>query len=324
MRRIPCRSKTLRSSRSVAATPARRLRVRSSLTSASGRLSSARLRLSAAESKSLAKPVTAYFEASSRSRWARRRTFSVSARARNSRSFCSASSTSSSVRRSSAERSSVSDSMGAPTRPSKLLLAASSGVDLFSSPFVVSCMVLLSNKTPNQLGGVVHHRDDPGVVDPGGADDPDRADDLLAAILVWGDHHRAAGHPEKAVLGADKNLYALPLFARIEQAQHGFPGFEHLEEGTQPFEIGEGGHILEEVGLTPHNQGATLVPARPARETCGNELRRQCVKLRLVRSDFLLDLLLCLLDGPADQPGIEVIAGGDQCCRRQAMRYLDD
>ena len=59
-RRMPCRSKTDSSSRSVAATPASRLRVRSSPTSASGRLSSARRRLSAAESRSLAKPVIAY------------------------------------------------------------------------------------------------------------------------------------------------------------------------------------------------------------------------------------------------------------------------
>src|SRR5215472_12989574 len=65
MRLIPCRSKMLNSSRSVAPTPARRLRVRSSLTSDSGKLSSARRRLSAAESRSLAKPATANLDASS-------------------------------------------------------------------------------------------------------------------------------------------------------------------------------------------------------------------------------------------------------------------
>src|SRR5205085_11041079 len=45
----------------------------------------------------------------------------------------------------------------------------------------------LSYDATDHLGGVVHHRDDPRVVDAGGADDPDRADDLLAAVLVGRD-----------------------------------------------------------------------------------------------------------------------------------------
>src|SRR6267154_2272842 len=238
MRLIPWRSKTPNSSRSVAATPARRLRVRSSFASDSGRLSNARRRLSAAESKSLAKPATAYFDASSRSRCARRRTFSVSASARSNRSLYSASSASSSVARVSGDDSSASDSMGASARPSILLLAAWSLAGTFSCFLVVvSSMFVLSYKSPDHLGGVVHHRDDAGIVDPSRADDADRSDDLLAAVLVGGDHHRAACHPEKAIFSTDEYLDAFALFAGVEQTQHGFSSFEHLEKSAQPFEI---------------------------------------------------------------------------------------
>src|SRR5262249_29996093 len=92
--------------------------------------------------------------------------------------------------------------------------------------------IVLSDKTPDHLGGVIHHRDDPGIVEPGGADNPDRTDDLLAAVVVGCNYHRASGHPEEVALGANENLYALALLAGVEQAQHRLAGLEHLEEGA--------------------------------------------------------------------------------------------
>ena len=43
-----------------------------------------------------------------------------------------------------------------------------------------------------------------------------------------------------------------------------------------------------------------------------------------MRFDLLLDLGPGLLDGSADQPGVKIIAGRDQCCGRQSERHLDD
>src|SRR5580704_7048065 len=79
----------------------------------------------------------------------------------------------------------------------------------------------LSDKPPDHLGGVIHHRDDPGIVDPRGADDPDRADDLLAAVLIRRDDQGTAGDAEQMALGADEDLHPLGLAAGVEQAQHG-------------------------------------------------------------------------------------------------------
>src|SRR5438105_3312591 len=87
----------------------------------------------------------------------------------------------------------------------------------------------LSDKPPNHLGGVIHHRDDAGVVDPRRADDPDRADDLLAAVLIRRDDQRTAGDAEQMAFSADKDLHPPGLLAGIEQAMHGPLVLPHLD-----------------------------------------------------------------------------------------------
>src|SRR6266513_706416 len=317
MRFSPWRSKVAKSSRSVAATPSRRLFVRGSVTSASGKLSSARRRLSTGDRRSRAKLLIAYFSVSSRSRWARRLTFSVSASARSSRSFASASSCSSASTRSSGETVAAPSSGNSPTAASPTSLAGARAAWSLSS-FMPS-----SDEPPDHLRGVIHHRDDPGIVDPRRADDPDRADDLLAAVLVRRDDDRTAGDAEEMAVGADKNLHPVGPLAGVEQAQHGFLGLQHLEQGAQPLEIGERGDVLEQIGLAAHDQRALSVTTGPARQPGRDHPRCQLVELRLMRADLILDIRPRLLDRAADEPSIEVITGADQGCRRQTERHLD-
>src|SRR5262245_60994233 len=78
---------------------------------------------------------------------------------------------------------------------------------LFSAPFRYRSLFVLSDEPPDHLGGIVDHRNDPGVVESGWADDPDRADDLLPAVMIRCNHDRAAGDPEEMALGANKYLH---------------------------------------------------------------------------------------------------------------------
>src|SRR6202030_2556280 len=183
---------------------------------------------------------------------------------------------------------------------------------------------VVSDEPPDHRGGVVHHRDDAGIIDPSRADDADRSDDLFAAVLVGSDYHRAAGHPEKAIFGADEYLDAFALFAGVEQTQHGLSGFEHLEKGAQPFEICERSDVFEQIGVTTHDQRAALIAAGPVGKACRDELRCQLVELDLIGRDLLLDFRLCLFDRPADQPRTEIVTGRDQRGRRQAGGNLDN
>src|SRR5436190_23187717 len=271
MRFSPWRSKAASNSRSVAATPSSRLFARESKTSASGTLSSARRRLSTEESRSRAKLLIAYFWVSSRSRWARRRTFSVSASARSSRSLVSASSASScTTARSSGD---------GPAAPSSGNSPESLAGAIAGAPSSLSSIMSLSDKPPDHLGGVVHHRDDAGIVDPGGADDPDRADDLLAAVLIRRDDHRTAGDAEQVAFGADKDLHPVGLLAGVEQAQHGLLRLQHLEQRPQPLEIGKRGDVFEQMGMAAHDQRALAVAAGPAGDAGRHDARGQLVEL---------------------------------------------
>src|SRR3712207_1656822 len=70
------------------------------------------------------------------------------------------------------------------------------------------------------LGGVVHHRDDAGVVEPGRADDAENADDLLAAVPERGGDHRGAGEREQLVLRADEDAHPFATLGAAQQVDH--------------------------------------------------------------------------------------------------------
>src|SRR5215472_3338527 len=314
----PCRSKAASSSRSVAATPSSRLFARGSSISASFTLSSARRRLSTGDNRSRAKLLIAYFSVSSRSRCARRRVFSASASARSIRSLASASSCSSAATRSSG------DAVSAPSSGNSLTAASpTSFAGVCAAPFL-SSIIASSDEPPDHLRGVIHHRDDPGIVDPCRADDPDRADNLLAAVLIRCDDDRTARDAEQMAVRADKDLHPLGSLAGVKQAQHGLLGLQHLEQRAQPLEIGERCDVFEQIGLAAHDQRALAVASGPARQPRRDNARGQLVELRLVRADLLLDIDPRFLDRSSDEARVEVVARGDQRGWRQAERHLDD
>src|SRR5215470_4637958 len=115
----------------------------------------------------------------------------------------------------------------------------------------------------DHLGGVVDHGDDAGVVDAGRADDADGADDLLAAVAIGGDDHRAAGEAEQLVLGADEDLHALREVGGLQQPYHRLLGLERGEERADALEIGERRDLVEQMGLPADDEGAALLLAGP-------------------------------------------------------------
>src|SRR5581483_5186711 len=92
------------------------------------------------------------------------------------------------ARRSSADSASpssgdaISPAASISLTPKSLAGAAPGAAPAASS--LSSIMRSLPYDAADHLGGVIHHRDDAGVIDARRADDPDRADDLLAAVLV--------------------------------------------------------------------------------------------------------------------------------------------
>src|SRR5262245_9661391 len=94
-------------------------------------------------------------------------------------------------------------------------VSSSAGTVFCSCPVLFIAGAILSDKAPDHFRGIVDHRNDPGVVESSGADDPDRADNLLPAVVIGRDHHRAAGDPKEVALGANKDLHALCLLAGV-------------------------------------------------------------------------------------------------------------
>ncbi len=67
----------------------------------------------------------------------------------------------------------------------------------------------LGDAVADEFGGVVDHGDDAGVVEAGGADDTDRADDLFALVGVRGEDEAIGCLGEDGVFGTDEYFDAL-------------------------------------------------------------------------------------------------------------------
>src|SRR6478735_6411413 len=72
----------------------------------------------------------------------------------------------------------------------------------------------------DDLCGVIHHRDDTGIVEPGRADDAQQADDLLAAVPERSCNHRGAGEREQLVLRAYEDPHPFAAFGAAQQVDH--------------------------------------------------------------------------------------------------------
>ena len=118
----------------------------------------------------------------------------------------------------------------------------------------------LSQHSADDAGGVVDHGDDFAVVDAGGADDADGADDAVLGVAGGGDHHRDAGGAEQAGFRADENAHAVGGLGQVQQAEHGLLGLQPLEQGLDVAEFFELVDIGEQAALAAQIRE----PARPS------------------------------------------------------------
>src|SRR5260370_38463531 len=189
----------------MSSTPSCRALAGPSITAAdSPSASNARRKLSATPMRSRARLETPYARASATSRSVRRRKFSISASARRPLSLYSSTSFASAV---------ASGGAGALSAVVAVLVLLSLAVAAGSviMPFpqrlpderpAYQCFADKNQAWPrsqslrgrqqlaDDLGGVVNHRNDAGVIEPGRADDPDHADDPSGRIPVGSDNGR--------------------------------------------------------------------------------------------------------------------------------------
>ncbi len=118
-----------------------------------------------------------------------------------------------------------------------------------------------SDDAADQLGGVVDHRDDAGVIQAGRADDTDNADDFALAILEGCDNQRRSRQREELVLGADENRDAVAFVGLAEELNEFTFRFDVVEQLADAFEFFDGCDILEEVGLAADDQALAVVEA---------------------------------------------------------------
>ena len=104
------------------------------------------------------------------------------------------------------------------------------GGDLFGADHALSRLLMVNceaargiypvEQLADHLGGVVDHRDDAGVVQPGRADHADHADDAAGAVVIGRDDGRGARQREQLVLRADEDAHALGALGAAEQVDH--------------------------------------------------------------------------------------------------------
>ena len=120
-------------------------------------------------------------------------------------------------------------------------------------------------------------------------------------------------------------MHALPLVGETQELDQLALRFQVVEELADPLEIVDRHQVLEQIGLTAHQQAAVLVlRAGPGGEAGGNDLLRQCVQLGLGLGKVGLDTGLGLADGQAAHVMIDVVRGLHKGGRRQIARHLDD
>src|SRR4051794_39065970 len=98
----------------------------------------------------------------------------------------------------------------------------------------------------DDFGGVVDHRNDAGIIEPGGADDAQDADDLLLAIAVGSDDERGAGQREELILRADEDAHPLSSLGKAQELDQLLLVFDVVEKLADALEIIESGHVLDE------------------------------------------------------------------------------
>src|SRR3981081_605197 len=87
--------------------------------------------------------------------------------------------------------------------------------------------------------GVIHRRDDPGIVEPRWPDHAENADNMTRAIVVGGNNGRGTGQRKQLVFRSDENPHAFGALGAAQQIDHAALGLEIVEQQPNPFQLFE-------------------------------------------------------------------------------------
>ena len=106
----------------------------------------------------------------------------------------------------------------------------------------------------HDLRRIIDHRHDARVIQPRRTDDAEHADDFLGAVAERRGDHRGAGERKQLVLRADEDAHPFAGFGARQEIDDVLLGFEIGKQQADALEIFERRQILEEIGLSAHDQ----------------------------------------------------------------------
>src|SRR5262245_65901770 len=125
-------------------------------------------------------------------------------------------------------------------------------------PISCSAAKKSSQKAAHKLGRKVDHRNDAGVVEPGGTDDTQDADDLALLVLKGGDDQRRARQREQLVLGTDENMHTLAALGEAQQLHQVPLGLQIIEQLPNAGKVLQPIDVDEQVGLAAQDKAFLL------------------------------------------------------------------
>src|SRR5260370_17720008 len=91
-----------------------------------------------------------------------------------------------------------------------------------------------ADELAHALGGIIHHRDHPCIIEPRRADHAENADDAAGALAVRRDDGGGAREREQLVLRADKDMGALGALGPPDEIDPPALGLEIIEQTPHP------------------------------------------------------------------------------------------
>ena len=117
--------------------------------------------------------------------------------------------------------------------------------------------ILLEDPADN-LGRVIHHGNNPGIIQSGWPDDSERTHHALLVVAVGSDDHGRAGKGEKLVLRADENAHAIAALRQLQQSHEVFLCLQFTEQLSYPVQLFCCFQIAQQVGMATYDQLALL------------------------------------------------------------------
>src|SRR5262249_61850762 len=87
-----------------------------------------------------------------------------------------------------------------------------------------------ADELTHHFGGVIHHRNNPRIIEPRRADDAQHADDAAGAVAIGRNDGRGARKRKQLVLRADEDTCAFGALGTAEKIDHTALRFESVKE----------------------------------------------------------------------------------------------